>query len=498
MKGVFKQRRSYQSPQQSPLAANAFLCLLCGGVLCPYENYTLWTSDPDHPNAIDGLFSNWITNNILATQRPSTRLIKEYSLLERFQQLGLTAVFNLQQLNEHETCGDGLDLSSGFSYIPQTFMDQNISFYNFGWVDMEVPELEFALKLVQVMAHALENGGKIAVHCHAGLGRTGLAIGCYLVYGARMEPEDAITLIRSKRPRSIQNAKQQAFIKDFQNYLVNLYTVFPSVSPIPSPSLSFETIIDNQSLFLAGEEGRILKNIPKIIYLTVLNIREYILHCSEVELDVCKDANSTNTPRVSIDEICVFISEFRTNQRSISPECRKIMLAVNSRQDYANITDMKNIYIMTYVELLLNWVVSLRKPLMSVDLVSVILETTSPELINITYRLDRPVFCTINCILDIFRCMPKDARLADDAIYNLAVLFNKERPNADIPQTKRSKQRAVVTGPRLESQVELDNVTRKDTTCVHVARFLKMVIELCKVKEDGAKPQMLNLDSIGK
>ena len=161
MKGVFKQRRSYQSPQQSPLAANAFLCLLCGGVLCPYENYTLWTSDPDHPNAIDGLFSNWITNNILATQRPSTRLIKEYSLLERFQQLGLTAVFNLQQLNEHETCGDGLDLSSGFSYIPQTFMDQNISFYNFGWVDMEVPELEFALKLVQVMAHALENGGKV-------------------------------------------------------------------------------------------------------------------------------------------------------------------------------------------------------------------------------------------------------------------------------------------------------------------------------------------------
>ena len=141
---------------------------------------------------------------------------------------------------------------------------------------------------------------------------------------------------------------------------MNLYTVFPSVSPIPSPSLSFETIIDNQSLFLAGEEGRILKNIPKIIYLTVLNIREYILHCSEVALDVCKDANSTNTPRVSIDEICVFISEFRTNQRSISPECRKIMLAVNSRQDYANITDMKNIYIMTYVELLLNWVVSLR------------------------------------------------------------------------------------------------------------------------------------------
>ena len=34
-------------------------CMFCGGAECKYENWRLWTNDPAHPNAIDGLFSNW-------------------------------------------------------------------------------------------------------------------------------------------------------------------------------------------------------------------------------------------------------------------------------------------------------------------------------------------------------------------------------------------------------------------------------------------------------
>jgi protein tyrosine phosphatase domain-containing protein 1 len=35
---------------------------------------------------------------------------------------------------------------------------------------------------------------KIAVHCHAGTGRTGVAIAAWLVYGERMKAVDAIKL----------------------------------------------------------------------------------------------------------------------------------------------------------------------------------------------------------------------------------------------------------------------------------------------------------------
>ena len=91
-------------------------------------------------NAIDGLYSNWITNHIMAMQRPSTRLIKEYDLINVFLQNNIKAIFNLQLPGEHVSCGDGVE-ASGFSYIPgfsllfnaEHFMDFGISYYNFGW-----------------------------------------------------------------------------------------------------------------------------------------------------------------------------------------------------------------------------------------------------------------------------------------------------------------------------------------------------------------------------
>lgn len=48
----------------------------------------------------------------------------------------------------------------------------SVYFYNFGWNDYGVANLTAMLDMVKVMAFALQEG-KIAVHCHAGLGRTG-------------------------------------------------------------------------------------------------------------------------------------------------------------------------------------------------------------------------------------------------------------------------------------------------------------------------------------
>lgn len=35
---------------------------------------------------------------------------------------GITAIFNLTEPGEHPHCGDGLEASSGFPYLPETFM----------------------------------------------------------------------------------------------------------------------------------------------------------------------------------------------------------------------------------------------------------------------------------------------------------------------------------------------------------------------------------------
>ncbi|TPX71446.1 hypothetical protein SpCBS45565_g01033 [Spizellomyces sp. 'palustris'] len=53
-------------------------------------------------------------------QRPSTRLISEYKLTSKFRQLGIGSIFNLEEFGEHASCGDGIELTSGFSYLPET------------------------------------------------------------------------------------------------------------------------------------------------------------------------------------------------------------------------------------------------------------------------------------------------------------------------------------------------------------------------------------------
>ena len=59
-----------------------FACLFCGGKSCKHEDfhYNLLNN-----NAITGLHSNYITENIIASQRPSEELIKNYTLLTEFK-----------------------------------------------------------------------------------------------------------------------------------------------------------------------------------------------------------------------------------------------------------------------------------------------------------------------------------------------------------------------------------------------------------------------------
>lgn len=123
--------------------------------------------------------------------------------------------------------------------------------------DFHAPDLPQLLDVVKVLSFAV-NQGKAAVHCHAGLGRTGALIACFLVFQERMNPFTAIRHVREKRcgagvglmegerevlhcstswsvsvlyvcrPGSIQTSVQVEVVKAFSDYLQPLWTIFPS------------------------------------------------------------------------------------------------------------------------------------------------------------------------------------------------------------------------------------------------------------------------------
>ncbi|KAM3842240.1 LOW QUALITY PROTEIN: protein tyrosine phosphatase domain-containing protein 1-like [Diretmus argenteus] len=229
--------------------------MACGGNACKYENPSRWS---DEEQAIKGLYSSWITHNLLAMARPSTELIEKYNIIKPFQRCGLRTVINLQRRGQHASCGNSLEQESGFPYRPENFMEADIYFYNFGWKDYGVAPLTTILDMVK--SFAIQEG-KMTVHCHAGLGRTGVLLACYLVFASRMSAEQAILFVRAKRPNSIQTRGQLIRVREFAHFLVPLRTIFSCADP-KANAVTLSHCLTRQHHLLHE-----MKNVPKIVQL---------------------------------------------------------------------------------------------------------------------------------------------------------------------------------------------------------------------------------------
>ncbi|RXM98019.1 Protein tyrosine phosphatase domain-containing protein 1 [Acipenser ruthenus] len=245
------------------LPPNLICSLSCGGKLCRYEGPANWSLQQQ---VIRGLYSEWVTDDIVAMARPSTTLIKEYNIIEQFTKLNIKSIINMQVQGEHAHCGPPLEQESGFSYVPQIFMENGIYFFNFGMPDFGVSSLIRILDGVKVLTFALKEG-KVAVHCHAGLGRTGVLVACYLIYATRVSPSEAIHFVRIKRPSSIQTQPQIDLVFDFARFLAPHLIMYANVDAKTYP-FTLEQYLIRQKHLLHGYEARNLKHIPKIVDFT--------------------------------------------------------------------------------------------------------------------------------------------------------------------------------------------------------------------------------------
>jgi len=80
------------------------------------------------------------------------------------------------------------------------------------------PTLDQVKQAVTMISSCLDSHLPVAVHCVAGLGRTGAILACYLV-SQGISADKAITTIREWRPGSIEVPEQETVVYEYEQYI---------------------------------------------------------------------------------------------------------------------------------------------------------------------------------------------------------------------------------------------------------------------------------------
>ncbi|XP_067005613.1 dual specificity protein phosphatase CDC14A [Anabrus simplex] len=147
---------------------------------------------------------NWIVpNKFLAFCGPTSELNSIYrkpeSYLKYFKQNNVTTVIRLNKK----------------AYDASSFTSAGIDHYDLYFLDGGVPSNSILAQFFDISETAK---GAIAVHCKAGLGRTGSLIAAYLMKHYRMTAQEAIAWLRVCRPGSVIG-RQQTWLEHMECWL---------------------------------------------------------------------------------------------------------------------------------------------------------------------------------------------------------------------------------------------------------------------------------------
>lgn len=147
---------------------------------------------------------NWIIpNKILALAGPTESLFPLEDFIDYAKATGITQVIRLNRS----------------AYAASPLRESGIAHRNLFMMDGHIPSPKQIFEFCKIADRVLfQEGGRLAVHCMAGLGRTGTMIAIYLIYKYRVEAVHVIAYLRMMRPGSIL-AIQTGFLQNIQYLL---------------------------------------------------------------------------------------------------------------------------------------------------------------------------------------------------------------------------------------------------------------------------------------
>jgi len=144
-------------------------------------------------------------------------------------------------------------------YDSKIFEKEGIQHIDLIFDDGTCPTMAFVQGFLGAAEGVIRNGGKIAVHCRAGLGRTGCLIGAHLIYKYGFTAQEVIAYMRFMRPGMVVGPQQHWLYQHQHEFMDWRRTM--EVSDIPDPSLAgFSPLVDASTI--AARKAAIVETTP--------------------------------------------------------------------------------------------------------------------------------------------------------------------------------------------------------------------------------------------
>jgi cell division cycle 14 len=193
-------RDSSSAPSSYDLSAYSCIRGLHRAVACHWYDIANFDADSwAHDEILANGGMNWIIpGKVLACSSPSdSGLISPSELAKQFNAIGMTHLIRLSKTQ----------------YNASVFTQEGISLAELFFADGSVPSPEIVRKFLDIV----KAPNIVAVHCNAGLGRTGTLIACHLIKNYGFSANEAIGWIRICRPGSIVG-RQQHFLVRYETF----------------------------------------------------------------------------------------------------------------------------------------------------------------------------------------------------------------------------------------------------------------------------------------